>query len=359
MRVLIAVPCLSGGGAQFVATEWANHLQRAGDEVTVYTTHPEDRDTAPDGVTLVKARDGGVLVQTRDLAQYLRRNPVDVVLALMPYWNLISVVAARSLGVRRPRVAISGRTMAHGLRKVSGASYVRKQWLARRLYRHADLFVAISHPVGAEAIAEYDLQSTKVAVIPNPAAAKVQESSVARGGVTADPNQLNIVVPARLVSQKRPLVAVDVAAYLSASTAKAVTLHFFGVGPLQDAIESRAGDAGVDLVMHGWVPRWFDACPSGSVVLLTSDVEGFANVLVEAAAAGIKSVVSSRCMGAADAVVPGVTGELIVGDRVSDYAAAVLNAAAQEAGIPAPWLRRFSPENSGAILRNELVRLAE
>jgi glycosyltransferase involved in cell wall biosynthesis len=356
MKVLFAVPCLSGGGAQFVTSQWARYLALQGDEVTVYTTHPEARDVAPPGVVLVQAPIGRFVAQTRDLARYLRSHPVDVVVTLMPYWNLIGIAAVHTLGTRRPKIVISGRTLAHSLRKVFGGAYARKQWLARRLYRFADLFVAISHPVGAEAIAEYNLEPGQVSVVPNPAIAKLQDRSGARSGVARPTDRLDVVVPARLVPQKRPLIAVDVAAALS-SSCEGVTLHFFGVGPLEDDIKARARVLGVDAVMHGWVPNWFDACPSGSVVLLASDVEGFGNVLVEAAAAGFKSVVSSRCMGGADAVVPGLTGEVIAGDSVEEYKAAVLAAAAEEVGDIAPWLRRFSFETSGGILRNELVRL--
>ena len=133
-------------------------------------------------------------------------------------------------------------------------------------------------------------------------------------------------------------------------------MHFFGDGQLWDAIVSRGRKAGVDVVMHGWVRDWFDACPAGAVLLLTSATEGFGNVLIEAAAAGFRSVVSSRAMGAADAVVPGVTGELVVGDSVDAYAAAVVAASRETVGNVEPWLRRFSADSSGGILRDALVQ---
>jgi glycosyltransferase involved in cell wall biosynthesis len=104
------------------------------------------------------------------------------------------------------------------------------------------------------------------------------------------------------------------------------------------------------------VPNWFDECPAGSVVLLTSLAEGFGNVLVEAAAVGYKSVVSSRCMGSADAIVPGITGELIAGDSVHDYAAGVIAASREGVRDVEPWLRRFSSESTGEILRELLLR---
>jgi glycosyltransferase involved in cell wall biosynthesis len=358
MRVLFVIHSLSDpGGAEVAAFRWAQYLAQVGDRVAVYTTHPEEEDIAPDGVSLVKARKGGVVAQTRDLARYLKNQRVDVVFSVMPYGNLISVAAVRALGAKRPKVVINEQNLANGLR-TAGASSARQQWLARRTYRYADLLVAVSHPVGAEAIARYGLAWNRVIVVPNPAFTKMQNRVADPAGPAGDPGHLDLVVPARFVPQKRPLVAVDVAATLSPAYPGGVTLHFFGVGPLHEAVVEHARDAGVDVVMHGWVQDWTDESPAGSVLLLTSIVEGFGNVLVEAAAAGFKSVVSSRAMGAADAVLPGITGELIAGDSADDYAAAVLATSREPVRDIEPWLRRFSFESSGGLLRDALVRVA-
>ncbi len=358
MRVLVILPTLTvTAGAEVVAWEWARYLAQVGDRVTVYVTHPTGEEMVPDGVSSVKATRAGVVAQIWDLAQYLKNQPVDVVVALMPYCNIISIAAARLLGGRRPKVVISAHNLVHGLRTVPDSSS-RQHWLARRTYRYADLLVAVSHPVGAEATAEYGLPWNRVAVVPNPAFAKMQNRVTRPDGHAVDPGHLDLVVPARLIPQKRPLIAVDVAATLSQAFPGGVTVHFFGEGALHEAIVSRARETGVDVVMHGFVHGWIDECPAGSIVLLTSIVEGFGNVLVEAAAGGFKSIVSSRCMGAADAVVPGITGELIAGDSAADYAAAILGTSRESVRNVEPWLRRFSLESSGGILRDALVRIA-
>lgn len=356
MRVLINVPHLSGGGAEFVAAQWARYLASADDEVTVYTTHPRDEDRVwtPTGVSVIKPRRGSFVEQTRDLARYLTAHPADIVLSLGPYSNLSSLAAARLAGSARPKVIISQHAMSHG---PLTSTRDTKRSIAKRVYRFADYFIAVSHPVAAEAIAEYKLIPNRVAVVPNPASAKTHlrthsEEVVIRG----DQNRLDLVLPGRLVAPKRPLMAVDIASAVSSAFPSGVTLHFFGLGPLHDSILARSRELGVDVIMHGWVESWFEECPRGSVVLLTSAVEGFGNVLVEAAAAGLWSVASSRSMGVADAIVPGITGELAAGDTVADYATAILQIPRDPvAGVEA-WLQRFSPESSGKILRATLLR---
>jgi glycosyltransferase involved in cell wall biosynthesis len=163
-------------------------------------------------------------------------------------------------------------------------------------------------------------------------------------------------VPARLVPVKRPLLALDVAACLEPELPSGVMVHYFGSGPLHDEIVQRAQELGVNAVLHGWVDKWFDECPAGTVVLLPSISEGFGTVLIEASAAGFGSVASSRCLGAFDGISSGITGELTVGGSSADFAAAVLVASRKEEvrGVEA-WLESFCVASSGRSLRGALV----
>jgi glycosyltransferase involved in cell wall biosynthesis len=91
------------------------------------------------------------------------------------------------------------------------------------------------------------------------------------------------------------------------------------------------------------------------VVLLPSLVEGFGNVLVEAAVAGIRVVVSSRALGVADALVPGVTGILAIEESPASLADSVIEAGAIVDTDYSGWLARFSVENSTRKLEAALL----
>lgn len=84
-------------------------------------------------------------------------------------------------------------------------------------------------------------------------------------------------------------------------------------------------------------------------MLLPSTCEGFGNVLVEAAAASIPSVAMSTALGVADALVPGVTGELVYLDSPTAIADAVQRAAHHRVDA-SDWLERFSVDNSTDLL---------
>ncbi|TYQ10704.1 UNVERIFIED_ORG: glycosyltransferase involved in cell wall biosynthesis [Gordonia westfalica J30] len=356
LRIGILIPRSTGGGAEFVAHTWAQQLSAWGHDVLVITTIAESGNTPYRKHTLQASH----LTRVSELRRIVRGERLDVIVGLMPYFNLLAVLAGRTVISERPRVVISGRNMEFPSRSLHGWKYIFKDCLARFLYPLSDAFIAISHPVAAEAITRYRLRSESVFVVPNPALGKVGQISGARGesdvSDDSESGALNIVVPGRLVPQKRPETALFVGACLQARGVNPRVVYF-GDGELRESLRARAQELAVDAEFRGWVERWFDDCPSRSVVLLPSVTEGFGNVLVEAAARGVPVVVSSKCLGAADAVVPGITGTLAMDDTVESFTSAVLASCSMIGAVnscASGWLARFSPENSTRLLLDVL-----
>lgn len=347
MRIAILVPSMHGGGAEFVASQWASYLEDRGDSVVVLATHPNPGEPCE--------RVHGVWFGERliHLRKRLQRDSFDLVLALAPHWNLLAIVATRGIK-HRPKVVISGRTIETEARRM-GSNKAVEMFLARVWYPRADAFVAISHPTAAEAQSFFRIPREKLWVVPNPATAKLDASEALaprpRRSSIAPGDPLEIVIPGRLVRGKRPLFALEVARHCAELSDRPVTVHFFGKGPEQSALE-QASVPGVEVKLHGWVEQWYQEAPRGSVVLLSSQIEGFANVLVEAAAANLPSVACSRALGVADAMVPGVTGILTLTDNADELAAALLEAERLTPSILlSSWLPRFSLQSSGESLR--------
>jgi glycosyltransferase involved in cell wall biosynthesis len=356
LRVGIVLPSLSGGGAEFVAVQWAQHLLANGHRPTLVTTH--ERDAAHPDVPVVALSAGSFPARVRALRSHVAGAGYDVLMGLMPHWNLLVLMATRGLA-NAPATVISGRNVEAPLHQVHGLSYRVELGLARALYRQADAYIAISHPVAAEAAGVYGLDLDRVWVVPNPATGKdPARAAVARAAAlsdrapstTATGSSVTLTIPARLVAQKRPVLAVETAALLRERDGLDAKVDFFGKGPLEDEVRSAAERLGVPVTFRGWVTSWFDEAEPDAVVMLTSAAEGFANVLVEAAAAGIPSVASSRALGVADAIVPHVTGEFALGSDPADYATAVLRARSLAPVSQPAWLERFSPAESGAAL---------
>jgi glycosyltransferase involved in cell wall biosynthesis len=250
-------------------------------------------------------------------------------------------------------VVISERNVPSVLLKQQGLSQRVQLRLARLLYRFASSVVAISHPVAADLVAAFSVDPAKCTVVPNPATAKLGADRPARHKGSGE--SLTLVLPCRLVPQKDPLLLSAVAEVL-ARRGRQVSITVFGAGPLEEQLVREAERAGVPTDLAGWQEEWFRHCPPGSVVCLPSHVEGFGNVLVEAAAMNVPVVTMSSALGVADAVVPGVTGYLSATRDAEEFADLVEAADRLPAWDVDGWLDRFSPEASTTTLERVLRR---
>ncbi|TFD06494.1 glycosyltransferase [Cryobacterium sp. TMT1-66-1] len=388
-RILFVIPSLHGGGAEFVARTWMGWLADQGYEVSVVLTAAEVKpEHLPDGVEAISlsAQHGHVRKASALRRRLLDWQP-DVAISLQAHPNLVLLTAARLIPVRlRPRVLVSERNLVSLGLPGSGLAHRVKIWFAKRLYRWADHVIAISHPVAAEMVAAFGVRGDRITVVANPATAKLRGTprgpgtTAARVEVSGDgtapaeaggttilerserrpgsANGIQIVLACRLVAQKRPLLAIAAAAEL-ARRGVAVEVVSFGGGPLLDDVQAAARQEHVVFHHRGWVENWFDHFGDNAVALLTSSREGFGNVLVEAAAAGYPAVAVSGALGVADAIVPGITGELALSAHPVDLADAILRAAELPLDNIEPWLARFSEEASGSDLERVLLRVVE
>ena len=394
-RILFVIPSLHGGGAEFVARTWMGWLADQGYEVRVVLTAGDvEPGYLPEGVEgRSLAGQHGHVTKTAALRRSLIDWQPDVAVALQVYPNLVLLTAARLLPARvRPRVLVSERNLVSLGLPGSSLAHRVKIGIAKRIYRWADHVIAISHPVAAELVSAFGVRGDRITVVANPATAKlrgtprgpgrtsvharvagdgdgaVTESGADRTGTATivapgarrpgTANGIQIVLACRLVEQKRPLLAIAAAAEL-AKRGVAVEVVSFGGGPLLGDVQAAARQADVIFHHRGWVETWFDEFGDNAVALLTSSREGFGNVLVEAAAAGYPSVAVSGALGVADAIVPGITGELALSARPADLADAILRAAELPLDHIEPWLARFSEQSSGADLERVLISTLE
>ncbi|MDY0910383.1 glycosyltransferase family 4 protein [Microbacterium sp. CFBP9034] len=350
LSLLFVVPSLHGGGAEFVARTWMGWLVEQGHTVSVVTTAKvADEAHLPAGVAAYTVRTAkGHLAKARAVQDLFEVTGADLAVGLQAHANLVLITAAMLARGAGPRVIISERNLVSLGLPGSSRAHRAKVWMARRLYSRADHVIAISHPVGGELVAGFGVRGDRMTVVANPATAKIggRERVPRETGIE---NGVQLVLPCRLVEQKRPELAIATAAELTRRGIRAEVVSFGG-GPLLDSMVAAASASGVTFVNHGWVEDWFAHFDENAVVLLPSVREGFGNVLVEAAAVGVPSVAVSGALGVADAIVPGITGELALTEHPADLADAVIRASKLEVtGIDA-WLDRFSVESSGRDL---------
>jgi glycosyltransferase involved in cell wall biosynthesis len=323
-----------GGGTEYVTRTWIELLGRLGHTVTFV-------DLDEPGQRRMRQVQSVRRVRSAVVGQQF-----DAVLAMATYPALVTLTALKLLPGVDTKVLISERNMPSILLRRGGPAQRVQLRLAQKIYRLADAAIAVSHPVGSDLVSSFDLVPEKIYVVPNPLA-KVSRSRPRRRATGPD---ITLVLPSRLVRQKRPLIAVDVARELT-RRGRPTRIVAFGRGELGPELARAAEAAGVSVDLRGWEERWFDHVPAESVVLLPSFCEGFPNVILEAAAAGLPSVAISNALGVADAVIPGLTGELALSAQPGEVADAVERAVELDVRVDG-WLRRFAPENSVRVLES-------
>jgi glycosyltransferase involved in cell wall biosynthesis len=353
VRILIFIDSLHGGGAEAVARVWVDGLRDDGHDVSVATFVGEE----PRGENDAKFRSSRRLARWIFLPiwfrRVVRRRRPDIVFSMLTFSNLIAIAATRCM--RRPPIIISERNLPSLFLRRGRLGWRLQAHAARLLYGRADGVVALSHPVAADLVSWFRVPASIIAVVPNPiigeaiATASKQERS---GDKPADAG-LRLVFVGRLVDQKHPELLLRALSELVLRGRRA-SLTVFGTGPLLGGLQTLAAQLGVDVEWRGWVEEWAFATAASSCLVLPSRVEGFGNVLVEAAFHGLPVVTLSSALGVADAVIPGVTGVLAHDDTPEAIASAIERAA--EMTIPvdalAGWWEHFSVSNSTRALTN-------
>ena len=140
----------------------------------------------------------------------------------------------------------------------------------------------------------------RTAHIPNPIAVEPRTS-------LAREDEAHIVWCGRLAPVKSPERAIEALALLRRDGPPA-RLTMIGDGPLRPALENLARERAVDSYVRftGRIESPGDVMATADLGLMTSDVEGFPNVILEMLANGVRRVVTTDCAGGL-AEIPGVT----------------------------------------------------
>ena len=262
------------------------------------------------------------------LTAYLSAHQPAALISATTYLNL-AAVWARELSAGSPRLLLSerdnlSRNLSHGR--------ARRAWrwrhapaLIRRHYARAEAVVGVSRGVSEDLTACTGLAPERVATVYNPVVHGRIEAAAAEpsGDPWLDrPGRPVILSAGRLVEKKQFGLLLEAFAELRQS--RSARLVILGEGRLRPRLEAQVRCLGIqdDVRLPGWRPNPYAYMARASVFALTSEREGFGNVLVEALACGCP-VVSTDCpSGPAEILARGRYGSLVpVGDRAALVAA--------------------------------------
>jgi glycosyltransferase involved in cell wall biosynthesis len=328
-HVAFFIQQLREGGVPRMTLNIAGELASRGFQVTLLLAMSGGAraDAVPGGVDAVGLDQGSfagrfvrlrgqkwrVLAAIPALASFLRSARPDGLIAA-DHWANFAAVAARALAGSPARLVLTQRVPL-SVRASQQPSLGR---LARLLYPRADALVGVSKGVAEDLRQQLPTAHERISTIYNPV---VTPDFGAR--IAADPTHpwLGDVGPPVLLSVGRLTRQKDYPNLLRAIALlrrdREVRLVVYGTGPDQSALEALASELGLkdSVDFAGFIADPLPEVSRAAAFVLSSEWEGFGNVLVEALACGTP-IVSADCpSGPAEILDGGRFGALVpVGD---------------------------------------------
>ncbi len=295
-------------GAQRYARALVDRLDSAGEQhliLTLFSSNPvllraDVRLEVPQGSLRRLGLDPRVVFRLR---RALRELAPDAVVA---HGGEPAKYAALAASRRTPIVYLTIGSAHPNLRRPLSRA------LHRMYTRRAEVVVAVSSDVAAEARELHGVPDQRVVVIPNG-----RDAGVFRPRESRREGPARLIFVGHLDSGKRPERFIELVAALRRRDVE-VEAQMVGEGPLAGEIRPAAAAAGVAMLgKRDDVPELM--ADSDILVLTSRPPEGMPGVLIEAGLSGLVSV-STRIPGSSDVIDDGVTGLLV---DVDDLAAMV------------------------------------
>jgi glycosyltransferase involved in cell wall biosynthesis len=251
------------------------------------------------------------------VAREMRRRRIGIVHSYLHHASVFGTLAARA--ARVPVAIVSKRSMDVYPR-------VRDRWAVRLVNGLADCVTAVAGAVGDHVHRTEHCPREKIVVIPNGVDPARITAGDAAGAPAIDRVAGGHVVGtiARLVWKRGYEELIEAAALLKQDEPD-TRLVVVGDGPLRPALEEQARSLGLNggVRFMGSVPRAARLLPQFDVFVLSSQLEGMSNGLLEAMAAG-RPVVATAVGGNTEVVVDGDSGLLVPAKDPKALASAIL-----------------------------------
>ena len=333
MRFWIVITNLQGGGAERSVLSIASGLVRRGHGVKLILLEDRIDHTLPQGVEPLSISKSGRTISKgwigkRAVAWRLRRwmqgqvtdEAPDLIISTLPFTDEI----VRAAGLRGVWFRITNTLSAEiiGLKSISANKAKRRLARYRYLYGGQNV-IAVSRGVAEDLRDRLGIRSAETVTIYSPFdIEEIRRLAAAEDGTL--PQEPYIVHAGRFVAQKRHDLLLD--AYAASKLPHRLVLLAKPTRRLRALIAAKGLTDRVTIA--GFVSNPYPWYAKASALVLSSDFEGFPNVLVEALACGTP-VVSTDC--------PSGPREILTG----------------------PLRRYLSPCNDAAALAENLVSVVE
>jgi glycosyltransferase involved in cell wall biosynthesis len=295
-RLAFLLPDMRGGGAERVAVTLIQEIVQRGHEVDIVLMKAEGQllDLLPPGVRIVDLGANKIRHALRPLIRYLlERRPLVLQASLWPL-TVIAILAGRLSG-SGTRVIVSDHAILSAQYGGSWRTMAELKATIRLLYPLADARICVSEGAAMDLSRLSGLARDRFAVIHNPISEPPSPSASSPEVEQLWPSiNRRILTVGALKEVKNHALLLRAFAILAREHKASVMI--LGEGQERVTLERLAQDLGVAdrVVFPGFAVDPWPFYASADLFVLSSDHEGFGNVLVEAMLAGLP-VVSADC----------------------------------------------------------------
>ncbi len=350
MRIALLLPNMRGGGAERVALALIDHFVADGHQVDLVLMKAQGEllPLVPHQVSAIDLGAGRIRNALGPLTGYLKRNEPDALLAFM--WPLTAVaIVAHKLARQKGRLIVSDH-IALSQQYRRGLQQLALRATTRLLYPLASSRVAVSEGAADDLARLSGLARRSITVIHNPLILPAEVKTTPEAEHLWGDADARILTLGTLKAQKNHALLLRAFSLLLRQRPRA-RLAIAGEGELRAALNRLASDLGISerVAMPGFQLDPWPYLASADLFVLSSEHEGFGNVLVEALHAGT-AVVSTDCPSGPSEVLDGGRFGRLVPSGDPEALAAAMHAALDEPRDPSVGRGRAKALSQGNAL---------
>ncbi len=332
MYIALFIPVLTFGGAEKVVITLANGLAAKGHKVDLVLIKREGQliETVSDKVRLVDLGSKKTFFSVWKLRGYLHKNKPDVLLSGLDNANIVSSLAMRMAKANTKHIIALHTNLKQSYLRPRTKLHRFYPAMMRRLFPHADHFVAVSECVAKQSGNFLGLTNDRIEVIYNPVInSKIKEKALesVEHPWLNDHNNFTIVAAGRIFEAKDyPTMLMAFAKVLPKAPHARLIILGDGKQTIRREMDKIISDEKMEhaVDVHGFVHNPYAYIQKASLFVLSSKWEGFGNVLVEALYLN-KPVISTACECGPDEILRnGQFGSLVSVGKPDELAQAIL-----------------------------------
>jgi len=310
-KIAFFLPDLRTGGAEKVFVQLANSLSDQGYSVDLLVSQNEGTlfSLVNSNVQILafsqakKTKLSLLLSSLAGLYRYIKHNKPDTVFSTITGANLVAALVKVLLPKQSTKFILREASSVHN----SGFAY---RWLSRMLYSQSDGVIAGSNGVMEDLVSYYRVSTTKTFLIRNPLdltyITRLAEEKVVHPWLFNNDGSLLVSV-GRLTAAKDFVTLIK--AFKLVSDKRASKLIIIGEGECREKLEEKVSELGLQKYVDflGFQENPYPFVLRADLFVLSSQWEGFPNVILEALALG-RNVVSTDCHAGPAEILSGIGG---------------------------------------------------